>query len=269
MTPIIEPLHALLLAKLIIAHLLTDFVFQPDAWVKDKTEKRFRSVKLYSHAFIAGLFTFLLIFDRHKWPYAIVIMILHFLIDLVKANITHNADISHNLYKHPNPDQILKKRQFRYFMVDQFAHLISILGVWLFMIKEPLLVWQELVKVTKRQDLWIIILGYILVTYPSAKVISLFTKPWRKDSNHKKPKGIDNAGKYIGIFERILILTFVLLNQFQAIGFLIAAKSILRFRKEGDQEPQKRTEYVLIGTLISLVLAILTGIAVKYSIKHV
>ena len=34
---------------------------------------------------------------------------------------------------------------------------------------------------------------------------------------------------WIGFFERFLIFTFILINQYTAIGFLIAAKSVLRF----------------------------------------
>jgi hypothetical protein len=60
-------------------------------------------------------------------------------------------------------------------------------------------------------------------------------------------------------FERILILTFIINNQYEPIGFLIAAKALLRF-KESDL---KRTEYVLIGTLISFTLTISIGILVK------
>lgn len=65
-----------------------------------------------------------------------------------------------------------------------------------------------------------------------------------------------NAGRLIGNLERFLVLTLVILNQFEAIGFLIAAKSILRY-KENDTT---KTEYVLIGTMASFAIAITLGI---------
>jgi len=68
-----------------------------------------------------------------------------------------------------------------------------------------------------------------------------------------------NAGRLIGITERFLVLTFMLLNQFAAIGFLIAAKSILRF--QGKESI--KTEYVLIGTMLSFGLAIGTGLVIQ------
>lgn len=60
------------------------------------------------------------------------------------------------------------------------------------------------------------------------------------------------------MLERLTIFFLVLISQFEAIGLLIAAKSIIRL-KEGDQ---KMSEYVLIGTLISVFVAMLTGYVV-------
>jgi hypothetical protein len=67
-----------------------------------------------------------------------------------------------------------------------------------------------------------------------------------------------NAGKLIGNIERLLTLTLLLLEQFEAVGFIIAGKSILRY--EGTKTA--KTEYVLIGTLLSFGIAILIGILI-------
>ena len=74
--------------------------------------------------------------------------------------------------------------------------------------------------------------------------------------------GLDSAGKWIGIVERILILLFIIMNQFGAVGFLIAAKSVFRFGSISNPDDQMRAEYILIGTLISFALAIATGVLV-------
>ena len=71
-----------------------------------------------------------------------------------------------------------------------------------------------------------------------------------------------NAGALIGNIERWLILMFVILQRYDAIGLLIAAKSIIRF---GDSQTQK-SEYVLAGTLISIFIAVLAGLVVIKSI---
>jgi hypothetical protein len=52
----------------------------------------------------------------------------------------------------------------------------------------------------------------------------------------------------------------IAVNQFAAVGFIIAAKSILRFR---DTDIAK-TEYLLIGSLLSFGIAILLGIAYHF-----
>ena len=46
---------SLWLTKLILAHLLTDFILQPSQWVKDRNEKHFASAKLYGHGLITAL----------------------------------------------------------------------------------------------------------------------------------------------------------------------------------------------------------------------
>lgn len=76
-----------------------------------------------------------------------------------------------------------------------------------------------------------------------------------------------NAGKWIGYFERILILTFILTGTTEGIGFLLAAKSIFRFGELSKAQEIKTTEYVLIGTLASFTIAIIIGLTVLQIIK--
>ena len=69
-------------------------------------------------------------------------------------------------------------------------------------------------------------------------------------------ENIKNAGALIGNLERILTIIFVIIGQYEAIGFIIAAKSILRFK---DTDTAK-TEYVLAGTFLSFGIALLCGL---------
>ena len=80
-----------------------------------------------------------------------------------------------------------------------------------------------------------------------------------KESDDDNTGDLPNAGKLIGIVERLLSFVFVLLGQYEAVGFIIAAKSLLRFA-EGDKA---KSEYVLIGTLLSFTMAIFVGVAIK------
>ena len=77
--------------------------------------------------------------------------------------------------------------------------------------------------------------------------------------NKKENKDEIQSGKLIGNIERWLIVIFIICGQYDAIGFLIAAKSIIRY-KEGDTG---KTEYVLAGTLISVFIAVISGMLLK------
>lgn len=68
------------------------------------------------------------------------------------------------------------------------------------------------------------------------------------------------------MLERLLICCFILAGHFEAIGFLLAAKSIFRFGDLKEAQDRKLTEYVLIGTLLSFGIAIATGLLVQYGL---
>lgn len=78
-------------------------------------------------------------------------------------------------------------------------------------------------------------------------------------------KGLVNGGRFIGCSERALVMMLVLLSQWEGIGFLLAAKSILRF---GEQKDRMFSEYVLIGTFLSfgwaMLVALLTQTAMTF-----
>lgn len=82
---------------------------------------------------------------------------------------------------------------------------------------------------------------------------------WEGQVEDGKEESLPSAGSYIGILERLFVLIFVLANQWQAIGFLIAAKSILRFGDISKAKSRKLTEYVLVGTLLSIGIALARG----------
>lgn len=69
-------------------------------------------------------------------------------------------------------------------------------------------------------------------------------------------------GRTIGILERLLIVTLVVMDQWAGIAFVIAAKSLARFKEFDDRN---FAEYYLIGTLTSALFAIAVGLALKAS----
>jgi len=110
----------------------------------------------------------------------------------------------------------------------------------------------------------ILAIAYIFIFAPSGWLVGQLTKRWQEELPIDRDS-LKDAGKIIGYLERFLILTFIILNQFSAIGLLLAAKSILRV---GDKHSRKETEYILIGTLASFSTAIVVGVLMQVVIKY-
>lgn len=230
-----------ILLRLIVAHLLADFLFQTDAWVEHKRDKKLKSTFFYLHGLIHFLTTYILLAKWDEWKVPLFIGITHLIIDYWKLTAE---------------DKTVN------FIIDQILHFIILIASWLYITDSLSYLNEFLIKYFNHQDLWIILMGYLVAIWPMRFIIALATRRWRKDIQND---GLMDAGKWIGQIERILIVTFVLINKFEAIGFLITAKSIFRFSEINKE--RKEAEYILLGTLLSFVLAILWGILLSYLLK--
>ncbi|MGZ3853058.1 MAG: DUF3307 domain-containing protein [Flavisolibacter sp.] len=221
------------LVKLVLAHLITDFILQPTNWIENRNKRHFRSPFLYAHGLVTAIAALLMI-GIHYWWIVLIILATHIAIDGWKS------------YR-PN--------KTKYFLIDQCLHLLVILVCWYFVfLKTDNLVaaWGFI----NTENILVPVTAYVFVSFPAGILIGQLTKKWREQITDAPSLG--NAGKWIGIIERIVILTLVFKHQYEAIGFLIAAKSLLRFNE--TNRPEIKTEYLLIGTLISIAIAILTGL---------
>lgn len=113
--------------------------------------------------------------------------------------------------------------------------------------------------------MWIIIssLVFYMLSGPLLKLFLEFL-------TNEKNQGTDYVGMTIGYCERLIIIIFVVLDQFTALGLIIAAKSILRF--SGDQsnrKVRKESEYVLVGTMVSLILGIANGLMLLWGFNAI
>lgn len=104
----------------------------------------------------------------------------------------------------------------------------------------------------------IIILLYGIQAWPFGWIIKKATQRWRNELLASGPErdSLTNAGLWIGVLERLLIVTFILAGELGAIGFLMASKSILRFGDRDMNHQRKQSEYILIGTLLSYCFAL-------------
>ena len=234
-----------LLLWLLLAHIATDFIFQTKKLVDDKYQKQFNSSFLYAHGFIAALGFWLASGFKLSIWLAILGGVSHLIIDIIKIRFD-------------------KSRNFKAFIIDQLAHLVTVFLIWLLLVKKRYLIYKVADQLMTDYKLMLIIIGVVFVIWPASFIIKFFIQGiLPKQSPESEPstaneQEAENAGRYIGIFERVIIFFLVLLGQYQAIGFLITGKSIIRMNSK------KQTEYVLVGTLISYVLAICTGILVNW-----
>ncbi len=228
-----------LLLRLLTAHFIADFIFQPNDWVREKATRKINSKYLYLHTVIIFILTFLAALSFSLLWIVLLITVSHFLIDLGKS--------------------FTGKDTPAIFILDQLLHIIIIFVCWLSYTGSFSRLENDFVILFGYTKVWLYVVVYIFVTMPTSVLISKFTSRWWRDID-EQGNSLKDAGKWIGIIERVLVVTFIVLDQYEAIGFLLAAKSVFRFGELKNSEERKRAEYILIGTLTSFSIAILAGI---------
>ena len=234
-----------LFLQLLLAHIIGDFVFQPYKWVKSKEKKKYKSPYLYWHILVHTIALIVALqFSKKYWLGIIIIVFTHFFIDIIKLNLS-------------------KKINFRWlFLWDQLAHLLVIAGV--------VYIYEDYIldlSILYTPKILAFITAVLLVTVVASIVMKVIISKWELESNSNK-KSLEDAGKYIGILERLFIFVFIITNNWQGIGFLLAAKSVFRFGDLSKADDRKLTEYILIGTLLSFGLAILVGLGYNFFIEN-
>ena len=230
--------------KLLLAHLIGDFILQPTSWVQDKEKKKLKSIYLYIHASLQGILSWILIGDPWFVGYALLLVAIHGFIDYVKLFFQK------------------KDNKRTWFIIDQIAHLVSLAVI--------VIAYQNLtfeINEENAKPFWILVTATLFLTKPSSIIIKNIITIWTPENNNKKDNSLANAGNFIGILERLFILCFILTHHFEAIGFLLAAKSIFRFGDLKAAKDRKLTEYVLIGTLLSFGLAIFIGLMTDFLLQ--
>lgn len=112
-----------------------------------------------------------------------------------------------------------------------------------------------------RETILAVLVVYFAVVFAGGYLIRFLTRPLTKHLprlGDEDGPSLRNAGMYIGWLERSLVLTALLLRSPATVGLVLAAKSIARFPELGKSE--RFAEYFLIGTLLSLLLAIFAGV---------
>lgn len=231
----------MILIKLLFAHLIGDFFLQPNSWIKDKNERKWKSPWLWVHGLIHFLLIMLVLWNWTFWPVALFIAGTHLVIDGIKLSFQR------------------EDTQMRWFTIDQFFHLIILFTAWI-------VYWEVTIIDIQVNEIWVVLTGVLFVTYPSAVIMQRFMQRWSQQFESNDDGTLRGAGTYIGILERLFIIIAMLTSNLSVIGFLLAAKSVFRFGDLSRSEDRKLTEYILIGTLLSFLIAILTGLAMMWGI---
>jgi len=232
-----------------LAHLLADYIFQSPGWSDGKSRKTVTKFHIF-HILVVFACSWILSFDPGYFIAAIGLTFIHFFTDVLKSYLVIRA---RNNGTNKN-----------YFFTDQLIHLF-------FLIIIPL-AYQKLHGINFVAEFSLktiaVVTAFVFCSKPANIVIkNIFTvfaiaipteeQPFIVSTEEQNTeKSLPNAGKLIGIMERVLTLALILIGQFGAVGLIIAAKSILRFKDT------RQNEYILVGTLLSFGLAVLPGILI-------
>lgn len=225
---------------LLLAHFMGDFLFQTDSLCRQKQERWLKSWFLYVHTVIIALLSLLALGKLSYWPVAVAIGVSHLIIDAFK--------------------NCIKADNLLCFVIDQFLHIVVL--VIASIVSVNTFGWTPHAWLTSLVVKAVAVGVAVIVCWKPANLFIKYTLQSCKLFVPGDDTNSFHAGKLIGTLERWLILAFMLIGRYEAIGFLIAAKSIIRFgEKDKDQ-----TEYFLAGTLLSISVAVVCGLLLSKSL---
>jgi hypothetical protein len=227
----------ILFIKLVLAHLIGDFILQPASWVKAKEERKLKAWQLYAHILTHLVLILLIVWDAYFWPWALLIAGTHLVIDGLKIYLQR------------------EKTKRILFFIDQALHVIVLYAVACIYLD-----YTPDFDVLNDQHILLFITCLAFLTTPTSAAIKFFIARWTPHMTDGEDESLQSAGKYIGILERLFVFAFFASGHPEGVGFLIAAKSVFRFGDLKEAKSRKLTEYVLIGTLVSFGIAMITGI---------
>lgn len=234
---------------LLCGHAVGDFWLQTRRMVEAKRSS-WRIVLIHSivvavvqAAFIACAF------NRGKpCLVAVTILLTHFPIDLLKRTL----------------DQRFESKRLWWFLTDQVMHLMVLGWLWENISADP--VRGSLAYLVGPAAIVIAVVAFNCSGASSVVncILASVSEGQSEDHRAKNDEGTSGGGRLIGILERMLVLTFVAAGQWEAVGFVITAKSIARFKR---LDKQVFAETYLIGTMSSVLIAIAGGLLIRIGIQ--
>ncbi|HEY2888203.1 MAG TPA: DUF3307 domain-containing protein [Candidatus Limnocylindrales bacterium] len=289
----------LLIALAVFAHLVADFVLQTDAIAEAKSapdERAWRGLAIHAGIVAICLLPFVAAYGARGLGYLVIVSVAHGLIDRSKV-VLHRRAVG----PAPKPaapaaaaaaatgveptgpasapdapgDRAWTPLPAALFLADQAAHfVVLVVGASVLLLGQPTLAaWNDVVNAIGANLLPVADLGaaitmvvvvldlLILNIRGGFFLVGILLAP-RGYASGSAP-GPERVGATIGILERLIVCVLVLAGQAAAIGFVIAAKTLARFRQLDDRH---FAEYYLVGTLASVTLALSTSIVAAAAI---
>jgi|ERR1700730_17011115 len=240
--------------SLYLGHLLTDFVFQTHSLVERKKHGNLSSylwhgvVHYLTAIFVLGFLVHASIFSRRTHFVIFGLTVVHLIVDLVKTTLTRKRLVVDGFWA---------------YAFDQAAHLITVMAAaWLI---SPTVSFSDAIFLIEKgrnipNRILVVAVTYAAVVFGGGYLIRLLTKGLMDRAEKETPakeEQLQNAGLYIGWLERFLVLTALLLHAPATVGLILTAKSIARYP---EFKSYSFAEYFLIGTLLSISMALLAGV---------
>jgi hypothetical protein len=238
-----------------LAHLLTDFVFQTHRLVEQKQRGRYTAYLLHglvhylSAIIIIGFVLRGSIFSLRTYLIIAALTLIHLLIDLAKIQLAKTYPMLDGSWA---------------YVSDQLLHFLTVsLAAWLLSPAVPLSELTAFVEKSRSipNRLLAVPVIYVAVIFGGGYLIRFlvrFLAAGVKSHSQEKVSGqLENAGLYIGWLERFLVITALLLQSPATVGLILTAKSIARYP---EFKSERFAEYFLIGTLLSISMALLGGV---------
>lgn len=229
---------------LLVAHVLADFLFQPGWMVARKREP----LTFVSHGVVVLILSQAAT-GQVAAPALLGLTLAHMAVDAAKLRFG---------------------RGIGGFLADQAAHLATIAatallapGLWATGFWATGIPAGAGFTATGALGAAVVAAGFLLATRAGSFAVGLLMAGLAAGA---PPEGLPRGGLTIGLLERGLIYVLMLAGQPEVIGFLIAAKSILRFGAVNAADPagnRAASEYIIIGTLASFGWAILAALGVQ------
>lgn len=239
---------------MLAAHLLADFVLQPDWMVARKA--RYGVFGLHV-LIVTGLSAVFL--GSFPWIILGAIFGSHAALDFVKTRLGGDGP--------------------RAFVGDQIGH-VAVIGLLaaLFPLAADGGCWEAWLdpEVLGWCRVGVAVGCGVILTGPVGGIlIGKLTEPLRREVAEAEAArgasavdGLAGGGRMIGWLERLLAVLFYLIGQPTGIGFLLAAKSILRFGEIKESSQRKMAEYIIIGTFLSFGWALVVAVPLRAAIER-